>query len=238
MSASVSAASRTTFGLVGPGGAVRTGLQGHCQSGADAWPLRACVGRPATWRGLSLFLSPRAAAPVLTGTGSGWACPKNTGSRVVQKGRARGQTEPLACEPPKLNLRHSGAVALCALPNRSALQKAWHPSRLLGRAERKMANPAQEARERLEARFRKQYEADRTAEKQRAERDIRASRSRDTEPTKKTERLTRRAADRVAGTESRAISAKAASGGRPHPRDLAGCCHHGRDCWRSCLRSL
>jgi hypothetical protein len=46
-----------------------------------------------------------------------------------------------------------------------------------------MANPAQEARERLEARFRGQYEADRIAEKQRAERDIQASRNRDTEPT-------------------------------------------------------
>jgi hypothetical protein len=55
---------------------------------------------------------------------------------------------------------------------------------LLGRAERKMANPAQEARERLEARFRKQYEADRTAEKHRAEREVQASRDRDTEPTK------------------------------------------------------
>ena len=47
-----------------------------------------------------------------------------------------------------------------------------------------MASAAQEARERLEARFRKQYEADRTAEKQRAERDIQANRNRDTEPTK------------------------------------------------------
>ena len=47
-----------------------------------------------------------------------------------------------------------------------------------------MANPAQEARERLEARFRQQYEADRTAEKQRAERDIQANRNRDTEPIK------------------------------------------------------
>ena len=47
-----------------------------------------------------------------------------------------------------------------------------------------MANPGQETRERLEARFRKQYEADRTAEKQRAEREVQASRDRDTEPTK------------------------------------------------------
>jgi hypothetical protein len=49
---------------------------------------------------------------------------------------------------------------------------------LLGRAEKKMANPAQEARERLEARFRKQYEADRTAERDRAERDAQVSRER------------------------------------------------------------
>ena len=47
-----------------------------------------------------------------------------------------------------------------------------------------MATPAQEARERLEARFRKQYEKDRTAEKDRAEREVQASRDRDTEPTK------------------------------------------------------
>ena len=46
-----------------------------------------------------------------------------------------------------------------------------------------MANPAQEAREQLEARFRKQYEADRVAEKHRAAREVQASR-RDTEPTK------------------------------------------------------
>lgn len=47
-----------------------------------------------------------------------------------------------------------------------------------------MASPAQEARERLEARFRKQYEADRAAEKQRAARELQGSRDRDTEPTK------------------------------------------------------
>ena len=35
-----------------------------------------------------------------------------------------------------------------------------------------MTNKAEEARARLEARFRKQYEADRTAEKDRAERDV------------------------------------------------------------------
>ena len=41
-----------------------------------------------------------------------------------------------------------------------------------------MANKAEEARARLEARFRKQYEADRTAEKDRAERDVQVSRER------------------------------------------------------------
>ena len=41
-----------------------------------------------------------------------------------------------------------------------------------------MANRAEEARARLEARFRKQYEADRTAEKDRAERDAQVSRER------------------------------------------------------------
>jgi len=47
-----------------------------------------------------------------------------------------------------------------------------------------MANPAQEARARLEARFRKQYEADRTAEKDTTERDVQASRERDKAPTR------------------------------------------------------
>jgi hypothetical protein len=41
-----------------------------------------------------------------------------------------------------------------------------------------MANRAEEARARLEARFRKQYEADRIAEKDRAERDAQVSRER------------------------------------------------------------
>ena len=40
-----------------------------------------------------------------------------------------------------------------------------------------MAHPAQEARERLEVCFRKQYEADRGAEKQRAERELQDVRS-------------------------------------------------------------
>src|SRR3954467_10543355 len=108
-------------------------------------------------------------------SGPCWACPTNTGSRAVQEDRIWGQTEPISCEPFKMNLRHSGAVALCALSNRGTLQRAWHLSRLLGRAERKMANPAQEAREQLEARFRKQYEADRVAEKRRAAREVQAS---------------------------------------------------------------
>ena len=42
-----------------------------------------------------------------------------------------------------------------------------------------MANQAQEARAQLEARFRKQYEAERTAEKDRAEHDTQAGRERD-----------------------------------------------------------
>ena len=46
-----------------------------------------------------------------------------------------------------------------------------------------MANRAEEARARLEARFRKQYEADRTAEKDRAERDAQVGRERNKEPT-------------------------------------------------------
>jgi len=48
-----------------------------------------------------------------------------------------------------------------------------------------MANPAQEARARLEARFRKQYEADRTAEKDTAERDVQVSREPDKGPTRR-----------------------------------------------------
>ncbi len=47
-----------------------------------------------------------------------------------------------------------------------------------------MANQAQEARARLEARFRKQYEAERTAEKDRAERDAQVGRERNKEPTR------------------------------------------------------
>jgi len=47
-----------------------------------------------------------------------------------------------------------------------------------------MANRAQEARARLEARFRKQYEAERTAEKDRAERDVQVGRERNKEPTR------------------------------------------------------
>jgi regulator of protease activity HflC (stomatin/prohibitin superfamily) len=63
-----------------------------------------------------------------------------------------------------------------------------------------MANPAQEARERLEAHFRKQYEADRTAEKHRAEREVQASRT-VTQSQQKAVRLTRRAVGRAAGAE-------------------------------------
>ena len=47
-----------------------------------------------------------------------------------------------------------------------------------------MANKAEKARARLEARFRKQYEADRTAEKDRAERDVQVSREPDKGPTR------------------------------------------------------
>jgi hypothetical protein len=42
-----------------------------------------------------------------------------------------------------------------------------------------MANRAKEARARLEASFRKQHEAERTAEKEKAERDTQAGRERD-----------------------------------------------------------
>ena len=48
--------------------------------------------------------------------------------------------------------------------------------------ERTMANPAQEARARLEARFRKQYEAEQTAGKDRAERDADVGRESYKEP--------------------------------------------------------
>ena len=47
-----------------------------------------------------------------------------------------------------------------------------------------MANQAEEARARLEERFRKQYEADRTAEKDRAERDTQVGRERSRPITK------------------------------------------------------
>src|SRR5215203_4938863 len=75
-------------------------------------------------------------------------------------------------------------AALCTLSNNGASRGAWHKSRVLWIAESKMANRAEEARARLEARFRTQYEADRTAEKDRAERDAQVGRERNNEPTR------------------------------------------------------
>jgi hypothetical protein len=66
--------------------------------------------------------------------------------------------------------------ALC--PTTAHLAELGVTPVLLGRVESTMANQAEEARARLEERFRKQYEADRTAEKDRAERDTQVGRER------------------------------------------------------------
>ena len=83
---------------------------------------------------------------------------------------------------PEANLTQRGEqdvhAALCALSNKGALRRVCYKFPLLWRVESDMANRAEEARARLEERFRKQYEADRTAEKDTAERDTQVGRER------------------------------------------------------------
>ena len=59
------------------------------------------------------------------------------------------------------------SAALCALSNADVLRRAWRASLGLWSVEETMADQAKEARARLEAGFRKQHEAERTAAKDR-----------------------------------------------------------------------